>query len=172
MSEAQPSIRDTDAIRTENARIGYQAAVDLWTYEGEQVWNRSNVMLVANSIVVAVIGLVITSQRPVPVLTVVLPITGLILCAVWFLLMKRGFDYSVYYVLSARELKEQYLADPVKTVSRGGDFASGKVVTLEIGGASITRRMSIWSRLLRAERASYIVIIVFAVLYTATLFQT
>jgi hypothetical protein len=69
-----------------------------------------------------------------PVLTVVLPVAGLILCIPWFLLTERGFDYHNYYVLSARELEEHYLSDPVKTVSRDGSFGKGESITLEIGG--------------------------------------
>ena len=171
MTEDKQLVRDADVVRRENARVGYQAAVDLWTYEGEQSWARFNVMMVANSIVIAVIGVALTSQSPLPVLTVVLPIVGLVLCAVWFLIMKRSFDYQTYYVLSARELEEHYLADPVKTVSRGGSFADGKPVSVEINGNLRTLRMSRWSRIVRAQWASYIVVGVFVVVYIMTLLQ-
>ena len=34
---------------SENAQIGYQVAVSLWTYQGSLNWNRFNVMLTANT---------------------------------------------------------------------------------------------------------------------------
>ena len=42
---------------TENARAGYQAAIDLWTFSSAQGWERFNIMLTANSILIAAIGL-------------------------------------------------------------------------------------------------------------------
>jgi len=47
--------------KKEDARIDYQVATTLWTYEGQLVWSKFNAMLVANSIVLAVIGLGISS---------------------------------------------------------------------------------------------------------------
>ena len=151
--------------KKENARIGYQVATTLWTYEGQLVWSKFNAMLVANSIVLAVIGLAISSQHELPVFTIGMPIAGLIFCAMWFLVTKRGFDNYIYWILSARELEEQHLTDVVKTVSRGGDFADGKEIQLTINGKTKKHQMSWFGRLLRVEWASYLVIAVFAVIY-------
>ena len=46
-----------DKNTLENARVGYTKAVDLWIYMGGEVWSRFNVMLVANSIVLAAVGI-------------------------------------------------------------------------------------------------------------------
>ena len=43
---------DTEA----DVRVGYQVAVNLLNHEEQQMWVRSRVMLVANGIIVAVIG--------------------------------------------------------------------------------------------------------------------
>lgn len=72
--------------------------------------------------------------------------------------MRRETEYANYYVLSARELEEKYLSDPIKTVSRGGFFAEGSTVTIEIDGAPFKRRMSKCARILRARHAANVVI--------------
>ena len=171
MSESKPSTVDVDSIRRENALIGYQMAISLWTFQGEQSWARFNIMLVANSIVIAVIGLAFTSQRPVAVFTLLLPIVGLLLCGIWFAHTRREAEYSDYDILSARELEEKYLSDPVKTVSRGGLFAEGATVTIEIGGKTTQLRMGRLARSLRAKAAAKWVILILALLYIATILQ-
>jgi hypothetical protein len=149
----------------EDARIGYQIAINLWSSEGEENWARFNVMLVANSVIIAVIGLTITNQPPIPSISIGMSVVGLILCITWFLIMRRGFDYQNYYVMSARELEERFLAPVVKTVSRGGAFAEGQPVIIEIGGKPKTLLMSWWSRRSRAKYISEIVIFIFAAIY-------
>jgi hypothetical protein len=155
----------------EDARIGYQIAVDLWTYEGEQNWARFNVMLVANSVIIAVIGLAVTNQEPLPSISFGMSVVGLILCITWFLIMKRGFDYQNYYVMSAREIEERFLAHIVKTISRGGAFAEGQPVTIEIGGKPKDLQLSWWSRRARAVHISEIVILIFTTIYILALLE-
>ena len=46
-----------DDSEPEDLRLGYQSAIALWTYEGNLVWSKFNAMLVANSVVAAIIGL-------------------------------------------------------------------------------------------------------------------
>ncbi len=172
MADPESSTKQSNDPQIEDARVGYQAAVQLWTYEGEQNWARFNVMLVANSIIIAVLGLVITGAQPSLSASVVLSIVGLILCLTWFLITKRGFDYQKYYVLSARELEEHFLSKVVTTASRGGTFADGHPVSIEIGGKPTSVRMSWWSRRASAGTISLIVILLFAVVYAFALLQT
>lgn len=172
MSEDQQPTNDTNVAVQQNARVGYRAAVNLITYEGEGVWARFNVMLVANSIIMAVIGSALTSERVLPVLTVCLPIAGVLLCAWWFVLLKRGFDYRRYWILSARELEERYLANPVKTLSRGGVFADDdeEPVSFIIGGETRPYRMSRLGRI-RFTKWYWVIILMFAILYGLMLVQ-
>jgi hypothetical protein len=151
--------------KKENAQIGYQVATTLWAYGGQLVWSKFNAMLVANSIVLATIGLAISSQHALPIFTIVMPIAGLIFCTIWFLVTKRGFDNYIYWIFSARELEEQHLNDVVKTVSRGGNFADGEEIQLTINGKTEKYRMSWFGRLIRVEWATYLVIVVFAAIY-------
>ena len=103
----------------QSALVGYQTAITLWTYEGSQNWARFNVMLVANSIVMAVLGLTLTSGQSLLVATLILSVVGMVVCAAWFLMTKRGFDTQKYYTRAAREIEETYLAGTITTVSRG-----------------------------------------------------
>jgi hypothetical protein len=132
------------------------------------IWSKFNALLVAHSIILAGIGLSMTAaaDRSVGLLNKALPVAGFALCVLWYLLVKRGFDNYVYWVWSARELEERHLSDPVKTISRGGTFADGKeVVRIIVGGQERELSMPWVSGLLKAEYASYGVIIVFAGLY-------
>ena len=128
-------------------------------------------MVVTNSLVLAIIGLTITSQQKLWVFTLLLPLVGLALCGIWFVLIRREAEYGIYYVLSARELEEKYLSDQVRTVSRGGLFAEGSNVTIEIGGKPVQLRMSRLARLLRARNAASWVIVLLATLYVAAILQ-
>jgi hypothetical protein len=148
MTEGKPSTENFDSAVRENALAGYQVAISLWTSHGELGWARFNGMLVANSIIIAVIGLTFTSQQQLTAFMVLLSILGLLLCGVWFFLGRREAQYSDYFVLSARELEEKYLT-PLKTISRGGPFAEGQTVTIEAR----------W------------IIVILAILYVATLLQ-
>jgi len=174
MNEDRPSEqskRSHNQDTIENARVGYQAAVNLWTCEGQLIWARFSAMLLANSIIVAVIGIVISADRALPVFSVGMPIAGLILCFVWTLMTKRGFDYYVYWIRSARELEEEFLKDSVKTVSRGGKLVDDEEQESErvIGGGSKPPRMSWLGSRLRIQSASYLVIVVFAAMYVIVL---
>ena len=129
-------------------------------------------MLVTNGVIVGVAGLVLTGARPLLILRIALPITGLVLCAAWFLIVKRGLEYMVYYTLSARELEELYLANSVHTISHGALLGASKEISLTLGGRVIKRKMSKWARLARAEWVAYLVILAFVALYVSLLFQT
>ena len=122
-------------------------------------------MLVANSIVLAVTGFAVGSDKLSNVFKAGLPVVGIVLCVLWLHLTKRGFDNYVYWILSARELEEKYLPAGLTTISRGGLFADGKSVDLTIGGRDLKVRMSRVSRIFKAAWSSYLVIASFLVLY-------
>jgi hypothetical protein len=161
---------DVHVLRRENALIGYQIAVKLWKNQENQGWARFNVMLVVNGIIIAAIGLA-DNQSSQSFLASLLPIAGLLICAVWFIFTRREVSYSVYYAMSARELEEKYLSDPVKTVSRGSLFAQGKVVTFEIDGEPTQLRMGTLARVLRERAIADWIIVILAILYVATIVQ-
>ena len=162
--------RDADSVRRENARVGYQAAAELWGLLAQETWDRFNVMVFSNSIVIGILGLAIANRLPLKDFVLLLSVAGLFLCAFWTLIMRRGFEYAKYLVWSASELEEHYLGDAVRTLSRGRDFADGKWIQLEIGGKVERLIMSRWTRKLKAEILSYMIVLVFVIIYLAIIF--
>jgi hypothetical protein len=161
----------SSADDAENARVGYQVALDFAAFYGGAIWSMFNAMLVANSIVVAGTVVVLSGQSSLAILKTFLSVVGLLLCVTWFLLVKRSHEYSAYYVLSAREIEEKYLSPQITTLSRGGVYGGGKAVSLHIGGALTSQRMSPWARWVKSEFLSYVVILIFAALYLMLFFK-
>jgi hypothetical protein len=95
-----------DLVAIENARVSYQMAVTLWTYQGSLNWNRFNVMLTANSIIVAGIGIILPNARSLSVFAVALPLMGLFLCLAWASMMARGYAYHKYWSSRTVEIEE------------------------------------------------------------------
>ena len=95
-----------DFVAIENARVSYQVTVALWTYQGSLNWNRFNVMLTANSIIVAGIGIILPNARNLSVFAVALPLMGLFLCLAWASMMARGYAYREYWSSRAVEIEE------------------------------------------------------------------
>jgi hypothetical protein len=106
-----------ELVETENAQVGYQVAVGIWTFQGQMNWNRFNVILVANSVIIAVISAKRSGADPLPPLIVSLAILGIILCIAWVLITARGFAYLTYWFRCATEL-ERHLGDGIRTTSR------------------------------------------------------
>jgi hypothetical protein len=153
-----------------NARIGYQQAVNLWIYEGNQVWAKFTALIYANTIVLATIGVVATGNgaaRLVP-FRVALAILGLVLSVSWIFLTKRSFDYYKYWIFSARELEERYLS-PVQVVSRGGRFAEGREVKFNVSLPNNECATACTNKRPRIAAICYLIIAVFISLYLATL---
>jgi hypothetical protein len=90
-------------------------------------------------------------------------VVGIFLCISWLLLMIRSFKYHVYLIFSD-EIEEKFLSNSVKTVSRGGDFAEGREVELQIGNKSNSLQMSRLERL-RVRYTSYLIIGILLVVY-------
>ena len=164
MSEGAKSIEDTkdvDPVVLETARVGYGVAVNLWTYQGSLIWNRFNIMLTANSVIVSVIGVLLSSDADLTVFAVLLPIVGLVLCVVWTLLAARGFVYHKYWASRACELEEAYLSDVVRTVCEAKSSRDdGRV------------KFSGLSRLGGQKEMTYVVISVYAAVFVFALVYT
>jgi hypothetical protein len=165
MCKNQVSSKEIDEIDIENARVGYQAAINLWTYQGREIWARFNVMLVANSILIGVIGLDITNH-PTPTLSIfswILSFFGIFICLAWILLMKRSNDYQNYYVHKAFELEG--LLNKVNIVFEGKTFQKGDPV--KIAGISETLKMNKW--IPSTRNISYFIIVLFIIIYLTLL---
>lgn len=163
-SEREPS----EAV-FENARVGYQAAVALWIYEGGQVWNRFGAMLIANSLLVGGSSFILSSEKSLLPWALSVPALGVLLCIVWWLLTTRSYAQQDYFVSSARELEELYLAEPVKTVARGRIYSvrgeqGYRSVTIRLGGDLEERRIPRMGRV-PVRRLAHLTIAIMALLH-------
>jgi len=156
----------------QNARVGYQTAINILCSVGQINWSMMNSMILAHSILIGAIILCLTSQCNLNIFASVLSFTGLIICICWFLITYRGFKTQLYWVLSARELEEQYLSDPVNTISRGGKFKDGEQVSLTIKKCGDSKQIpiKIWPNI-KTKHLALVVIIVFSILYISILFS-
>ena len=165
-----PTVRPREE-RLENARVGYQAALDLWNTQAQLASSRFNVMVFANTIILATIALAIAYSRSFPLFfTQALSLVGIVLCLVWLHAHWRASQYNNYLLWSAREL-ESYLTDSVVTVSRGALFSEGTEVTLTIDNERKKLRLSWLPGLARTESFSYFSIASFLLLYVFLLLR-
>ncbi len=144
--------------RVNKAIIKYQTSIDKNVTEGEILWNRYNAMLVFNSILIAAIGLTFqpTIKLP-PIITVFLPIAGLISCYLWFITSLRGFQWIHFWIASARKIEEEYLTDENEELNPIINALEHKS---EIIG---------WPRV---ETASYFLIIIVGIIYILFLLKS
>jgi hypothetical protein len=160
--------------RLENARVGYQAALSIWIARTRMIWSRFNMMIVANSIILGAISLTIGSNHSLSTsFTRALCLVGLAVSLAWLPAHRRACQQNSYLHSSAREL-ENYLSDPVATISRGTTFSEGNEVTLMIDGEKKKLRLSWLTRiqLAKTEFFSDFVIAMFAILYGVLLFMS
>jgi hypothetical protein len=124
--ERPESAQTNDDARTvrEDARVAYKAAIDLWITSSNQLWARFNVMLFANSILLAItVQFAVENKLALPglwyLLYLPLPVLGIALCCMWFAVISRGLQYQNYYVKAARDLEKAHLSPTVTVVSMG-----------------------------------------------------
>jgi hypothetical protein len=155
----------------EKAEVGYQAAINLWGILVQTSWSRFNAMLVANSIIVGIIGLALTNEETTLYKVIIIfPFIGIVLCILWFLLMWRDSKDQNYYVRSARELEFKYLS-PVQTVWRGGKFKGGEEIYINDNFDPKKFKIG-WIRLFRTNHLSHVVIFLFLCVYILITIQT
>lgn len=118
----------------ENARVGYQAALSYAASEKQLVWIRSSGMIVANSIIIAVLGslfnTVMKGEASEPQILVIsmlgLSLIGALICVLWMKSAEYTTRMAKYYVWSARRLEEKYLSPVVVTLKSGGALTESR----------------------------------------------
>jgi hypothetical protein len=157
-----------DQVERDNARIGYQAAISLATFEGNIVWSRYGSMLLIHTIMLSAVGLASNAAQPAKsVISIGLSLVGLLLCVGWWVINDVGFRYFFAWMFSARELEERYLAParvvkpafPIDGEADACVVVAGKTLPLHIAQRD-RRRVAGWSKL---------IIGVFGVVYVALL---
>ena len=152
--------------RAEDVRMGYQVAVDCTIKEENLFWNQFNALLLANSILITAISFAISSQAE---FTSIMAVSGIFICFLWYQLTERRSDYRNYYLLSAREIEENYMDFPVQTFSRGGDFADGSTVGMKINGRYRNHQKSFFGSLLDIRYWSFFIITIFLMIHVVFL---
>ena len=151
----------------ENNRIGYQAAIDMWAHCGDEAWSRFNVMLVAHSILIAIAGSALLKDKPLILLTFILSVAGMFLSFLWAIMMERAFAYQNYFLYSARDFEENESVDPVKTIFKGKSFENIEEYLGQRSRTSAGRIRKWIHKNIYAEKASYLVISIFGLIYLA-----
>jgi hypothetical protein len=105
---------DSDELK--RAITGYQAAISLWKLASDQIYHRFSAMLIANSIIGGIGGLIISSSNKVSDLVLALPFIGIALCIVWLLFIQRGLKVETWYRKKSKELENS-------SVPNGSDIA-------------------------------------------------
>jgi hypothetical protein len=141
----------------------YQTTVGLATFYANIVWAVFNTMLVANSIVIAILTLITQTTRVLSPRSI--SCVGIVLCLCWLIIIKRAHEFAAYYTLSAREIEESLLAPHIRTLSRGGALADGNEVSLLISGSEKRLHLSFIARHVPGQTASLVIIVLFIAVY-------
>jgi hypothetical protein len=148
----------------ENSRTAYEVASSYASMFAESFWSVFNAMIVANSIVVIGLGIVYGKNS---ILKIFLNIIGIVLCILWFLLMQRHREMERYYILSAREIEQDF--GRIQTLSRGATFSHGESVEIKIPNLP-PQRLSFLARLMRGKVYSYVIVLMFILFYVMFFF--
>lgn len=139
----------------ERYKAALDVAIQMYMYEGELIWSRFNSMLVANSVLVAIIGFSYLSTAPLassPVVTIGAPLAGIVVTVIWGYLTELGTSHLDNWLVARRELQEAFFH---------GDHA---VHVLDRVAARA--RPSGKARRFRAHHVQHVVTAVFLLLYS------
>lgn len=117
----------------EDARIKYQAAISLFTSEGQILWNRFGAMLAINTLLIGFIGI---AHNPPKILQIGISVVGIIFCSFWYQMTKRGFMWIKNWIVEANNIEGQ-IDGQINPVKNGAEFR------LKIG-SDLTEQISLW----------------------------
>lgn len=122
----------------QKATNGYQTAISLWKLASEQIYSRFGAMLTANSIIIAIAGLIVTSKINFPKPLVLSFIgLGIFLCLLWFCFIRLGVKAENHYRNVAEKIESKCIPDGYKIVIPTSDkrfrgFGSISYITIGI----------------------------------------
>ena len=129
--------------KEEDTRTAYEVAAGMYMAENQLTWDRFNVMLVANSVVLAGAGVAGDEDNLFRPAVVSLPIIGILLCIMWILMMDRGFRYHDHWRNSAKLIEDDLSIDEKMKTIKNADIPG----------------------ILRAHKFAYLVVVLFTVVY-------
>ncbi|MEL7562811.1 hypothetical protein [Dehalogenimonas sp. 4OHTPN] len=94
----------------QKATIAFNTAIEMWKLASEQIYHRFAAMLTGNSIILAVIGLVITDRVHIDSWFIyILIAAGIALCLVWIYFMSHGVRVENRYRQIAERLQRNVI---------------------------------------------------------------
>lgn len=135
----------------EDSRVKYQSALERSAYEGSVLWSRYSAILIVNTIFIAIIGFSYSKEFDKTILQnylfrIISPILGLLLCYLWYQVTNRGFIWMTHWIVEAAKIEEKELK------GENNPLIAGKELREKIG-EGVT------------EKASYIIILIIAIMY-------
>jgi hypothetical protein len=115
---------EADSVQKKNARTAYQVAASLYMQENAITWSRFNIMVAASSIIITATGVAANNEANLYWLARVLPIAGLVLCLIWWMMMMRGFAYHNIWRDSASKIEEGFSDASIDTLRRANELRS------------------------------------------------
>lgn len=121
--------------QNDHDEVGYQVAVDLWGTVVETSWSRFNAMVVANSIIIGLLGTILNKNdnKDLLVFAGFLSLIGVFLTILWLSLMARDSKFQRFYSRSARSFERRLFEEsanktpsaPHLTTLKGAKLAKG-----------------------------------------------
>ena len=154
----------------DNIKLAYQSAVSLKSYEGSLVWSRFGVMLTINTIILSLVGLLISKsgfETEFSLWFILLSIFGLLFAVIWWQMTSRGFAMVTYYTLVAREAEDR-LGNGIDIFTRGNKFRKNMTVEFDLKDKNDPLRnfqRPLHSRYIRTEKAAYLTIELISLVY-------
>ena len=169
-AEDKPSENEKPAA-LENARLGFTVLTELIALVSQEIYSRFNIMLTANSIIVAAVVLPLTSERQLPQpLPQLLPAVGILLCFFWWLFNYHGVYWQTVFRREAQRLEQQHFSDSFRiwstVFSASEDIRASRVNENSHKDPMSHPRLMRW---LPYRRTSAVVIFMFAAVHIAIL---
>lgn len=130
-------VEDDLEYHIDHIKFSYQATIQLLTREGESVWNRFNSILLVNSILLAAITVLITSNTDVDSQTsfnkisLLLIFLGILLCVIWSISLWRGFQQAGHYYHKLIELENKENFNGLNIMSSMDNYREGKEINFD-----------------------------------------
>ena len=155
----------------DDTKIAHQTVCTMYTHEAQLVWHRYNVLLVANSILLAIIGIISSKNSLSLIFSISLPVVGFVLCIIWHSMTKKGFAATVHWAWEAERI-ESSLPEIMRAFSNRRNRINGASVTYTVGNKTRLVRNSWLSRhIFSIHRLSYAIIWLFGIIYLLFIFE-
>ncbi len=100
----------------ERCAVAYQAAMGMWSYQGQGTWAIFNTMVIAQSTFVAAESIIIVAEKSLFIPFIAL--MGTLVSVFWYILIHRKFAIHNYWITATKEIEEKFLSSDIRVVGR------------------------------------------------------